>query len=133
MASVPNSSYNISYHNSDAEAQTGLNAISGSIENTSSPQTIYVRIEDVDNGCLAFSNFDLIVNPLPTINDPTPLEVCDGEEAVSFFVLAVLGLDWLGAVSRFGPFGCFFGGLLGAANPGAFKQHTSLHGSGLLG
>ncbi|MFC0605362.1 T9SS type B sorting domain-containing protein [Winogradskyella pulchriflava] len=81
LASVPASNYTISYHNTNAEAQAGINAISGTIQNAINPQTIHVRIEDIDNGCLAFSNFDLVVNPLPVITDPTPLEVCDDQTA----------------------------------------------------
>ncbi|WP_299129009.1 choice-of-anchor L domain-containing protein [uncultured Winogradskyella sp.] len=84
LASVPNSNYTISYHNTETDAQNGDNALSGSIQNTSNPQSIFIRIEDMDNGCLAFSNFDLIVNPLPNIVDPTPLEVCDDQTADGF-------------------------------------------------
>ena len=54
-----------------------VNAITTPIQNTSNPQTIFVRIEDADNGCLAFTSFNLIVNPLPQITTPSPLEVCD--------------------------------------------------------
>ncbi|WP_299112967.1 T9SS type B sorting domain-containing protein [uncultured Winogradskyella sp.] len=84
LASVPASNYNISYHYINADAQAGLNAISSPIQNTSNPQLIHVRIEDVDNGCLAFSAFNIRVNPLPTITDPTPLDVCDDQTADGF-------------------------------------------------
>lgn len=81
LASVPASNYTISYHFSNAEAISNSNAITGSFQNTSNPQPIYVRIEDTVNGCLAFSTFDLIVNSLPIINNPTPLEICDDPSA----------------------------------------------------
>ncbi len=81
LASVPASNYMISYHYSETEAQNNSNSIVNPIQNSTNPETIYVRIEDIDNGCLAFSNFDLIVNPLPTITDPTPLQVCDDQTA----------------------------------------------------
>ncbi|WP_045468464.1 T9SS type B sorting domain-containing protein [Winogradskyella sp. PG-2] len=84
LASVPSSTYTISYHHSDLEAQNGLNAITNPIQNITSPQLIYTRIEDTINGCLAFSTISLIVNPLPTIIDPTPLLVCDDQEADGF-------------------------------------------------
>ena len=77
IASVPPSNYNISYHYSDADAQNNLDPILIPIQNTSNPQTIYVRIEDIDNGCLAFSTFNLIVNPLPNPTTPSDLDVCD--------------------------------------------------------
>ncbi len=77
LASVPPSNYNISYHYSDAQAQGNINPILIPIQNTSNPQTIYVRIEDIDNGCLAFSTFNLVVNSMPNVTPPTDLEVCD--------------------------------------------------------
>ncbi len=84
LASVPASSYNISYYNSDADAQAGNNPVTGSIQNTTNPQTIFVRIEDTTNGCLAFSAFDLVVNELPNIIAPSPLDICDDQTADGF-------------------------------------------------
>ena len=84
LASVPASSYTISYHLTATDAQTGTNAVSGSFQNTSNPQTIFVKIEDIINGCLAFQNFDLVVNPLPMITSPTILIECDDTTADGF-------------------------------------------------
>ena len=80
-ASVPPAVYNISYHTTLADAEAGSNAITGVFQNTSNPQTIFARIEDADTGCLAFNSFNLIVNPLPPINAPTPLVLCDDNVA----------------------------------------------------
>lgn len=76
-AAVSSGNYNISYHYSLIDAQNNTNPITTSISNTSNPQTIYVRIIDVDTGCLAYTNFNLVVNELPNIVTPTPMEVCD--------------------------------------------------------
>ncbi|APY09175.1 hypothetical protein BWZ20_13065 [Winogradskyella sp. J14-2] len=84
LASVPPSNYTITYHYSNIEAQNGINGINGVIQNTINPQVIYVRIEDNNDGCLAFSNFNLIVNSLPNINNPSPLEVCDDQVVDGF-------------------------------------------------
>src|SRR5690554_5456683 len=84
LASVPSSNYNISYHYSVSEAQNNLNAITAPIQNSSNPQTIFIRIEDITNGCLAYANFNLVVNPLPNITDPQPLEICDDATADGF-------------------------------------------------
>lgn len=81
LASVPPSNYSFSYHYSAAAAQANTNPITAPIDNSNNPQTIYVRIEDLDSGCLAFNSFDLIVNQLPVITPPTTLEVCDDSEA----------------------------------------------------
>ncbi|WP_431134827.1 choice-of-anchor L domain-containing protein [Psychroserpens mesophilus] len=77
LASVPSSSYNVNYHYTLNDALNGINPITSPIQNITSPQTIYVKIEDTINGCLAFQSFDLIVNSLPTVIEPTPLIVCD--------------------------------------------------------
>ncbi|WP_296312474.1 T9SS type B sorting domain-containing protein [Winogradskyella sp. UBA3174] len=84
LASVPASNYTISYHLTNTEAENGTNAITNPIQNTSNPQLIYVRIEDIDNGCLAFSSFSVIVNELPTIVAPSPLDICDDQTADGF-------------------------------------------------
>ena len=81
LASVPNSTYNISYHYSDANALNNINPITTPIQNTGNPQIIFIRIEDSVNGCLAFSSFSLIVNELPNITTPTDLNVCDDVSA----------------------------------------------------
>ncbi len=83
-ASVPSSNYNITYHFTENDADNNVNAITSTIQNTVNPQIIYVRIEDEDNGCLAFTNFNLVVNPLPVIVDPSPLNVCDDDTADGF-------------------------------------------------
>ncbi|WP_179352647.1 T9SS type B sorting domain-containing protein [Winogradskyella vidalii] len=81
LASVPSSSYSISYHYSNTDAINNSNAITSPIQNTDNPQPIYVRIEDTVNGCLAFSTFNLIVNSKPIIANPTPLDICDDQSA----------------------------------------------------
>ncbi|SDS59933.1 gliding motility-associated C-terminal domain-containing protein [Formosa sp. Hel1_31_208] len=84
LAAVPASTYTISYHLTAIDAQNGSNAVSGAFQNTSNPQTIFIRIQDTINGCLAYQSFDLIVNPLPNITTPTPLLVCDDATADGF-------------------------------------------------
>lgn len=81
LAAVPGGNYSISYHASQANAQNNNNPITSPIQNDGNPQTIYVRIEDIDNGCLAFATFNLVVGELPSITAPTPLEVCDDDIA----------------------------------------------------
>lgn len=75
---VSNGTYSISYHLTNNDAQNNINPIIGPIQNTSNPQTIFVRVEDINSGCMAYANFNLIVNPLPQIVIPTPLTECDG-------------------------------------------------------
>ncbi|WP_282136693.1 T9SS type B sorting domain-containing protein [Seonamhaeicola maritimus] len=77
---LPPSDYSISYHYNQEDAENHVNAITTTVQNTANPQTIYVRAEDNNNGCITFFYFDLIVNEAPEINEPTPIVVCDDLE-----------------------------------------------------
>ncbi|MEM5564275.1 choice-of-anchor L domain-containing protein [Psychroserpens sp. AS72] len=74
---LPPSNYNITYHISSEDAQNGENPLPNNYQNTSSPQQIFVRTEDLDNGCLAFATFNIIVNEPPILEEPTAVTVCD--------------------------------------------------------
>ncbi len=76
LNAVPESDYTISYHYSNTDALNSNNPITTPIQNTSNPQTVFVRIEDDINGCLAYSEFDLIVNSIPNVAAPTILIAC---------------------------------------------------------
>lgn len=84
--------YNVSYHTTLAGAQTDntTNVIDKNTpyrNATINQQTIYVRVENIDNtNCVVVSDpasatfqpFNLIVNPLPIIaNDPAQIRQCD--------------------------------------------------------
>ena len=67
----------VSYHASASDADSGTGSLSSPYTNTSSPQTIYVRLEDSSSGCYdASTSFNLIVNTV-TSNTPSPLYDCD--------------------------------------------------------
>ncbi|MGS2726659.1 choice-of-anchor L domain-containing protein [Psychroserpens sp. BH13MA-6] len=93
LASVPASTYSISYYLSATDAENDTNPIAGTIQNTSNPQTIFIRIEDITNGCLAFQNFNLVVNPLPEFTQPTLLSVCDDAISDGFTTIDLSQLD----------------------------------------
>lgn len=79
LASVPAANYVFTYHLSLTDAQNNVNSITTPIQNTSNPQTIHVRIEDTDVGCLAFATINLVVGSLPAIINPQPFSLCDDE------------------------------------------------------
>ena len=60
----------------DAQANTNEIAPANAYTNTSSPQIIFVRLENTD-GCSAISQFNLIVNPLPIYATPSIEPLCD--------------------------------------------------------
>ena len=81
LGAQPPTDFILTYHVTQTDADTGNNAIvnTGSYTNLSNPQTIYVRLEHVVSGCINTGEFELIVNPLPVIVQPTPLELCDDD------------------------------------------------------
>ncbi len=93
LAAVPPANYSISYHYSLSDAQNDLNPITVPIQNTSNPQTIFVRIEDLDSGCLAYTSFNLVVNPLPVVNSPVSTSYCDDDIADGSTTIDLTELD----------------------------------------
>ncbi|WP_299125317.1 PKD domain-containing protein, partial [uncultured Winogradskyella sp.] len=73
--------YNVSFHNSQSDADSNLSAISTSYPNsTSNQETIYVRVEDsLHPDCYSTTSFDLVVDPLPQVVAVPPLQVCDDD------------------------------------------------------
>ncbi|MDC1492687.1 T9SS type B sorting domain-containing protein, partial [Flavobacteriaceae bacterium] len=73
------SEFNLSYHVSQEDADTGDNPIVNpeTYNNLSNPQTIYVRLENIENLCVSTGQFDLIVSLPPDAVQPLPLELCD--------------------------------------------------------
>ena len=58
IAAAPPASYTITYHLTLADAQADMNPITTSIQNSSNPQIVYVRLKD-NTGCLAYVPINL--------------------------------------------------------------------------
>ena len=73
------SEFNLSYHITQEDADTGDNPIVNpeTYNNLSNPQTIFVRLENIENLCVSTGVFDLIVALPPDAIQPLPLELCD--------------------------------------------------------
>ena len=68
---------NISYHLSQANAETGMLPLPINYTNTApTPTEIFVRIEDLDSGCIGFTSFDIVVAVKPIANNVSLLQ-CD--------------------------------------------------------
>lgn len=87
IPNIPFTNYTFSYHFSEAEARADSNEITTSIPNPQNPQVIFVRIEDLDSNCYAYTSFNLIVNPVPSIITPTDLEICDTDDSPDGFAI----------------------------------------------
>ncbi|RAJ18256.1 choice-of-anchor L domain-containing protein, partial [Olleya aquimaris] len=73
--------FTVTFYENMADVATETNPIlnPGAYQNLTTPQqTIYVRVNDNNNpSCYGSTQFDLVVNALPTVTPPSPLEVCD--------------------------------------------------------
>ncbi|MFP9116127.1 hypothetical protein ACLI1A_19485, partial [Flavobacterium sp. RHBU_3] len=80
----------VTYYTSQSDAQAGTNAIgnASSYSNTTTPQTVWVRAQNSD-GCFSTGSFNLIVNPLPTVNTAvTAYRLCDDGTGHATFTLS---------------------------------------------
>ena len=72
------SQFNVSYHDSFADAEANTNTLSSPYTNsTTNVQTIYVRVTDLTTNNYTITSFDIIVNELPIANIVSDIEVCD--------------------------------------------------------
>ena len=81
LGSQNTAQFTITYHLSQADADARTNPLPLSYTNTSSPQTLYVRMENIDHtDCYTTSTFDLVVHPLPVVtSSAVQLEQCDDD------------------------------------------------------
>ena len=73
----------VSYHETEADAEAGTNAVPSpdAYTNLGTPQTIWVRAENSLTGCYLVTPFGLVVNPLPVLGTgPFGMAECDDEE-----------------------------------------------------
>ncbi|WP_229724577.1 T9SS type B sorting domain-containing protein [Winogradskyella forsetii] len=74
--------YELSYYESEANAALAMNPIGNPLAYINTDdfnQTIWVRVEDntTVEGCYKLTSLELIVNALPVLVTPAPLELCD--------------------------------------------------------
>lgn len=85
----PNS--RVSFHESLNDANLNLNPIAATTyTNTkANSQRIYARVSSVIGPCTEITSFDLIVNPLPSYNNPNELYICDATGIVNYDLSAL--------------------------------------------
>ncbi|MFP5438772.1 MAG: T9SS type B sorting domain-containing protein [Bacteroidia bacterium] len=78
IAPQPNT-YLIRYYDSQTFAMAGgTNNLSATSYIGTNNQQVYARVEDAVTGCYSIATLQLVVNPIPTANQPNPLSVCEG-------------------------------------------------------
>ncbi|WP_245234870.1 T9SS type B sorting domain-containing protein [Tamlana crocina] len=68
------SNFNITFYNTEENAESGTNRINTSYQATNG-ETIFVRVQNISTGCYSTTQFNTRINPLPVIpiNDIVPL------------------------------------------------------------
>ncbi|MFD2918065.1 hypothetical protein ACFS29_20625, partial [Psychroserpens luteus] len=86
-------SYTVSYYADETNAALPSNPIANPANYTNTEafnQILWVRVEDNATGCYKLTTLELIVNALPVLVQPAPLELCDdnnpGDEMESFIL-----------------------------------------------
>lgn len=72
--SNPNT-HSINYYLTQSSAMNGTSAIIGTFNTTSSPQTIYYRVENIQTGCYSVSTLTLVSQSCNNPNCPAPTNV----------------------------------------------------------
>ncbi|WP_430467721.1 T9SS type B sorting domain-containing protein [Winogradskyella ouciana] len=74
---IAGANYSISYYSSLADAETDTAPLPTNYTNTvPTPTDIFVRVEDLDTGCIGFTSFEIIVAAKPIANDVSLIQ-CD--------------------------------------------------------
>ena len=78
----------LSYYLTQVDAETNSSPIPIYFTNTTNPQTIYARVEDISTGNYATTTINLSVNPLPIANLDTQYVICTGLPGVNLPVIS---------------------------------------------
>ena len=93
------SDFRVTYHETQSDADTNINPLASPYSNTTAnQQTIFVRVEEIGlEACYETTQFDIIVNPLPTTTTMTALPVCESDgDGIGVFELTSKDVEALG-------------------------------------
>lgn len=92
---VLDDTYNVlvNYYSNLADAEADANALNSDYYYTNSVENLFVRVEYTTTHCYAVYPFQLIINPLPLINQPNDLIACDDDyDGITQFDLSLQNL-----------------------------------------
>ncbi len=81
----------IKYYTTEDDANQGINNITAPtiFANSQNPQTVFMRMEDINTGCTKVKSFQLLVNLLPDFQNPQNISLdlfeCDNDGTVDGF------------------------------------------------
>ncbi|QHI38956.1 hypothetical protein IMCC3317_43560 [Kordia antarctica] len=76
--------FTVTYHPTVADALAGTAALANGFENTTDPQTVFIRVVNTTTGCVNTNNIaslELSVEPIPTATAPPTYELCATDQA----------------------------------------------------
>src|SRR5690606_31529277 len=77
LGAIDPSGHTVTYHTSMNDATLNQNAICNPANYSSASAMLYVRDTESVTGCYDIVELELLVNPLPVANNPTPYTLCD--------------------------------------------------------
>jgi gliding motility-associated-like protein len=91
---------NISYHDTQNDADDNLAPLNNTYNYTASSHVIFIRVSDVSTGCQITSSFNLQINPNPAPNTPSNLIECDDDfDGLLIFDLSLQDTVILGSLN----------------------------------
>ena len=123
----PNNFY-VSYHVSEADAAANTNILASPYTNTTNPETIFARVNDVNSSEYAITSFNLIVNTLNIQTFASEMISCGyGEPGFALFDLTVNNLQFTQnqqnlSVSYFETYQNALGNLNAIPNPNGYMN-----------
>ena len=67
----------VTYHQTQSDADSDVNAWDNITTTTPNLQTIFIRLENTVTGCYAVSTIDLVVNSLPVVDLEDNYVICE--------------------------------------------------------
>ena len=90
----------LTYHETLADASDNIAPIQGNYTSNSPVKTIYARVENDLTGCAEITDFDLIINEGPVLNENNIIEQCDlDQNGTEIFVLTDENLSILNGLN----------------------------------
>lgn len=83
LGAQPTADFEVTYHSSQNDANTGNNALPNNFLNTVTPQTVYIRaVNRLSNACYVTTSFQLIVKEEPNLAMVDTYTICEGHPIV---------------------------------------------------
>ncbi|PZX39017.1 gliding motility-associated-like protein [Nonlabens dokdonensis] len=79
LTQLPTGNYTAQFYGNQTDAQNEVNELADNYTNTSNPQTIFIRINDLNTGCQSIRPVNLIVSDVLVANDVS-YTTCDNDQ-----------------------------------------------------